>query len=272
MTIGFENGVAVITGSAGGIGLGLARAAIARGMRVVLSDLDEARLDATLAALAAEGASVAGRPADVRETSDIEALRDLALAEFGRVDLVCNNAGIGFTKPLVECEPSDWQVVLDINVRGVANGIHTFLPLMLEADSGHLNATASLSGLIGDPELGIYNASKFAVVGLMEGLANDLLDTGVSASVLCPGPVATELIHTSATRTGIDANEDVHEYLNRGMHPDEVGEIAVAGIAEGRHWLLSHPELTARLVQGRTEAMLDGGRFYVDPVDWTDQQ
>ncbi len=271
MSLDFDNGTAVITGSAGGIGLGLVRACLSRGMSVVLSDLDDARVSQTVDALASDGASVVGRAADVREPADLAALRDLALTEFGRVDLLCNNAGIGFTKPLIECEAADWQIVLDINVRGVANGIHAFLPLMLEQDRGHVSATASLSGIIGDPELGIYNASKFAVVGLMEGLAHDVTGTGVSASVLCPGPVATDLIHTSAARTGVGANEGVHDYLNRGMHPDEVGEIAIQGIADGKHWLFPHRELTARLMAGRTEAMLDGGRLYVDPVEWTDQ-
>lgn len=271
MTIDFADGTAVITGSAGGIGLGLAKACLARGMRVVLSDLADDRLEATVEKLRADGATVAGQAADVREPSDLEALRDLALSEFGGVDLLCNNAGLGFTKPLVDCEPSDWQVVLDVNVRGVANGIHAFLPLMLERDRGHISATASLSGLLGDPELGVYNASKFAVVGLMEGLAHDVSSTGLSASVLCPGPVATDLILTSSEQTGVGANEDVHDYLSRGMHPDDVGEVAIAGIEAGRFWLLSHQELTERLLLGRMEALLKDGGLYVDPVEWTDQ-
>lgn len=271
MSFAFEDGTAVITGSAGGIGLGLAKACLARGMRVVLSDLADDRLAATVKALTEDGAPVVGRAADIREPTDLDDLRELALSTFGRVDLVCNNAGIGFTKPLIECVAADWQIVLDVNVRGVANGIHAFLPLMLEQDSGHISATASLSGIIGDPELGIYNASKFAVVGLMESLAHDLHETGVSASVLCPGPVATDLIHTSADQTGVGANEDVHDYLNRGLPPDEVGELAIQGIAEGRHWLFPHQALTERLMRGRIESMLDGGQLYVDAVDWTDQ-
>ena len=271
MTVDLTDGTAVITGSAGGIGLGLAKACLARGMRVVLSDLDDDRLADTVESLRADGAPVAGLAADVRKPADLEALRDLALREFGGVDLLCNNAGLGFTKPLVDCEPGDWQVVLDVNVRGVANGIHAFLPLMLELDRGHISATASLSGLLGDPELGVYNASKFAVVGLMEGLAHDVASTGLSASVLCPGPVATDLILTSAAQTGVGANADVHDYLNRGMRPDDVGEVAIAGIEAGRFWLLSHQELTERLLAGRMDAMLTDGRLYVDPLDWTDQ-
>jgi NADP-dependent 3-hydroxy acid dehydrogenase YdfG len=271
MSIDFEGRTAVITGSASGIGLGMARACLSRGMQVVLSDLAEDRLADTVGSLSAEGAQVAALAADVRNPADLDELRELALSQFGRVDLVCNNAGVSFTKPLIQCEAADWQIVLDVNVRGVANGIHAFLPFMLEQGSGHISATASLSGLIGDPDLGVYNASKFAVVGLMEGLAHDVLGTGVSASVLCPGPVATDLIHTSANQTGVGANPDVHEYLNRGLHPDDVGEFAIRGIAEGRHWLFPHQELTEHLMRSRTEAMLDDGRLYVDPVEWTEQ-
>jgi len=271
MTVHLTGGTAVITGSAGGIGLGLAMACLERGMRVVLSDLAEDRLTDTVDSLRADGAPVVGQAADVRQPADLEALRDLALREFGGIDLLCNNAGLGFTKPLLDCEPRDWQVVLDVNVRGVANGIHAFLPLMLEQDRGHITATASLSGLLGDPGLGVYNASKFAVVGLMEGLAHDVAPTGLSASVLCPGPVATDLILTSAAQTGVGANEEVHDYLSRGMQPSEVGERAIAGIEAGRFWLLSHQTLTERLLTGRMDAMLDDGRLYVDPVEWTDQ-
>jgi NAD(P)-dependent dehydrogenase (short-subunit alcohol dehydrogenase family) len=271
MTVDLTGGTAVITGSAGGIGLGLARACLTRDMQVVLSDLDEERLAATVMTLTAEGAAVVGRAADVRNPADVSALRDLAMHEFGQIDLVCNNAGIGFTQGFTETEPKDWDLVLDINVKGVANGIHAFLPTFLEQGHGHISATASLSGIVADPGLGVYNASKFAVVGMMEALALEFLNTGLSASVLCPGPVATDLIVTSEKQTGVSANQDVHEYLNRGMHPEEVGEIAIAGISEGLYWLLSHPELSHRLAAGRTQAMIDGGTLFVDELDWTDQ-
>ena len=271
MTVDLAGGTAVITGSAGGIGLSLARACLTRDMRVVLSDLDDERLSDTVATLTAEGAPVVGRAADVRKPADVTALRDLAMSEYGQIDLVCNNAGIGFTRSFTETSPKDWDLVLDINVKGVANGIHAFLPAFLEQGHGHISATASLSGIVADPGLGVYNASKFAVVGMMEALALEFLDTDISASVLCPGPVATNLILTSEKQSGVGANQDIHDYLNRGMHPDEVGEIAIAGISEGRYWLLSHPELTHRLAAGRTEAMIDGGALYVDEFEWTDQ-
>ena len=271
MVIDFEKGVAVITGSAGGIGLGMARACIARGMRALLSDLADDRLATTVLALSDQGATVIGQAADVRSRSQVEALRDRAMSEFGRVDLLSNNAGVGLTKSLAECTAADWDLLLDVNVKGVANGIAAFLPAMLEADRGHVNATASLSGLVSDPLLGIYSATKFAVVGMMGALARELVDTNVSASVLCPGPVDTGLLDSSAAHTGETASADTREYLRAGMAPDEVGELAIAGIADGRHWLLSHSELTRRIVENQVASMFMDGSLYVDPIDWTEQ-
>ncbi|MCY4273013.1 MAG: SDR family NAD(P)-dependent oxidoreductase [bacterium] len=270
--VDFDGGVAVITGSAGGIGLGMARACLTRGMRVLLSDLADHRLDAAVVALSGQGASVIGHAADVRCRSQLEALRDRAMSEFGRIDLLCNNAGVGLTKPLVECTAADWDLLLDVNVKGVANGIAAFLPAMLEADRGHLNATASLSGLVSDPHLGIYSATKFAVVGMMGALARELTDTSVSASVLCPGPVDTGLLDSSAVHTGEAASAGAREYLSAGMAPEEVGELAIAGIADGRHWLFSHAALTRRIVENQVASMFDDGTLYVDPIDWTEQR
>ncbi len=271
MTVDLRGGAAVVTGSASGIGLGLVLACLDRGMRVAMSDLDEDRLQAAVNELRSSGGEVFGAVVDVRDESQLDALRDRALSEFGHLDLVANNAGIALVKPLNECTREDWDLILDINVKGVAMGLRSFLPALLEQGHGHVTATASLSGLAGDPGLGAYNASKFAVVGMMEALAMELTGSGVSASVLCPGPVATALLDTSSSQTGAAVDSEVQAYLERGLEPEAVGEIALAGIEEGRHFLLSHPDLTARIVGGRTEAMLDGGRLYIDGVSWTDQ-
>lgn len=264
---------AVVTGAASGIGLGLTRACLARGMSVMLSDVDSTALVATVAELADQGGRVSGVAADVRSAGEVASVRDTALTEFGSVHLVCNNAGVGFTKPMLETQSADWDLVIDINVRGVVNGIDAFLPLMLDQGSGHISATSSLSGLVGDPGLSLYNASKFAVAGLMEALGLELLeqDNDVSASVLCPGPVATQLAVTSAATTGSHIGQDAADYLARGMAPDEVGEMAIAQIEEGRFWLITHPDLTNELIDGRTAAMRDGGQLFQPEAAWTDQ-
>lgn len=269
--------VAVITGAAGGIGLGIARAAASRGMRLVIADLDGARVSETAAGLAAAGAVVEAVVCDVRDLAQVEALRDTTLSTMGRIDLVCNNAGLGLAKSIGECNAADWQLLLDVNLMGVKHGIQTFVPILTGQGHGHINATASLSGLVGDPDLVIYNGTKFAVVGLMEALALEFhRDTpGVTVSVLCPGPVATDLIATSSKAladAGTSQNEDhdVVEYLATGMSPDQVGEVTVEGIANGDFWLLPHAELVFELMEPRFAAMKQ--RKLWIPPDWTQQQ
>ncbi len=270
--------VAVITGAASGIGLGLARAAVSRGMAVVGSDIDEQRLDAAMTALADDGGNATGVTGDVRQRAEVEALRDEALSRHGRIDLVCCNAGVGLTRPLADCSDADWTLLLEVNLRGVVSGVQTFLPVLTNQGSGHLSATASLSGLVGDPDLAVYATTKFAVVGLMESLQQELRrnHSTVSASVLCPGPVATDLLATSAQALGIAGaepaigTEEVSAYLSRGMHPDEVGQIALDGIAAGRFWLLPHADLTLGLLDARLDAMR-GGQLAEPSDDWIDQ-
>lgn len=272
---------AVITGGAGGIGLGIARACLARGMRVVVSDVDASRLAETADALRSDGGRVHDHACDVRSLEAVEGLRDAALEAFGQVDLVCNNAGIGLARSVLDTADGDWELLFDVNVGGVVNGIRTFLPLMVEQGSGHLNATASLSGLVGDPGLVTYDGTKFAVVGMMEGLALELLHEhpDVTCSVLCPGPVATDLIASSGKHLSdagssdmlsTETGQEVADYLAAGLNPDEVGRIAVDGIAAAKFWLLTHPELTFEIMEPRFEAM-KAGRLYV-AGDWTEQR
>ena len=245
------------------------------------SDLDAERLRETTDALREAGGRVVDHPCDVRDLQSVDDLRDAALAEFGSVDLVCNNAGVGLARPLLETTDADWRLLLDVNIGGVANGVRSFLPLMVEQGGGHLNATASLSGLIGDPDLAIYNATKFAVVGLMESLALEMLrdHPGVTCSVLCPGPVATDLMATS-DRMLVDAgstdsltdgrNDQLAGYLAAGLQPDEIGRMVVSGIVAGDFWLLPHPDLTFGLLDDRQEAMRRRRLFHAG--DWTLQK
>ena len=258
--------VAVVTGAAGGIGLGLVRACLTEGMSVAMSDVDGARLAETADELLAAGASVMAHSCDVRELRQVEELRDAAARQFGSVDLICNNAGVALARPVPECRDTEWSLHFDVNVRGVANGIQAFLPLMIEQSSGHICSTASLSGLQGNLDLVIYSGTKFAVVGIMESLAVEMRrdHPSISCSVLCPGPVATDLIATSSkhlANTGaepVDSAErsaDVASYLASGLHPDEVGRIAVDGIKAEHFWLLPHPKLTFEILDLRHQAM-----------------
>lgn len=266
--------VAVITGAAGGIGLGLARACVADGMRVAIADLDAARAGEAAKALRAAGANAEAWACDVRHPAEVDRLRDLVLEKFDRVDLVCLNAGLGLVKPVAECTEVDWKLLFDVNVNGVINGIRSFLPTLIAQGSGHLSATASLSGLVADPGLAIYNGTKFAVVGIMESLGMELRQDHqrIGVSVLCPGPVATDIVANSNKSladegTAMTGGEDVADYLARGLSPDTVGRLAIDGIKAGDFWLLPHPELTLGLLEERVAA-LRLRRLYAPDQDW----
>ena len=135
-----------------------------------------------------------GVPADVSDAADVDAVRDRALETFGAVHVVCNNAGVG-GGGIVDAPLELWDWVLGVNLFGVVHGVHTFLPLLLEQDEGHIVNTASLAGLGGVGGLGVYCTSKFAVVGLSESLHYDLAArrSAVGVSVLCPGFVQTQI-------------------------------------------------------------------------------
>lgn len=271
------SGTAVVTGAASGIGLGLVRACVAEGMSVVMSDIDGGRLEEAASALRAEGGSVWAHPCDVRDLSEVHALQRAAAEHGGPVDLLFNNAGVGLARPVPQCSHADWRLLLEVNVQGVINGIQTFLPAMIEQGRGHICSTASLSGLAGDPDLVAYSGTKFAVVGIMEGLAIEMRrdHPGISCSVLCPGPVATDLMATSSKNLVDSGGQpsaegrraaEVADYLARGMDPDEVGRLALAGIGAGDFWLLPHPDMTFEILDPRYEAM-KRGQLHVD-ADW----
>ncbi|NNC80466.1 MAG: SDR family NAD(P)-dependent oxidoreductase [Acidimicrobiales bacterium] len=269
---------AVITGAAGGIGLGIARACLKKGMQIVIADLDAGRVAETAAQLRDTGGDVTHIGCDVRSIEQVQQLRAEAVAAYGGVDLVCNNAGVGLSRPIAETTAADWELLIDVNIRGVVNGIQTFLPLMIEQRSGHINATSSMSGLVGDPGLVVYNATKFAVTGMMEALAQELAveHPNLSASVLCPGPVATDLMSTSEKQladagSGATSNEAIAAYLAAGLSPDDVGQICIDGIRNGRFWLLTHPELTWEIMDPRYAAMKNG-QLYSHSEAWTDQR
>ena len=192
--------VAVITGAASGIGRGLADVLAGEGMRLVLADIEESTLEAAGAAMAAEGAAVLTVPTDVSDSSSVAALAAAAIAKFGGVHVVCNNAGVsgtfGHTWTTSE---EEWRWVLDVNIGGVINGIRTFVPILVEQNEGHVVNTGSAAGFEAFPGMGPYAASKHALIGLSEALRRELSVTadGVGVSVLIPGGVVKSAIMSS---------------------------------------------------------------------------
>ena len=194
--------VAVVTGGASGIGRAMVDAFVARGLTVVLADVEPDSLDAAVRELNGSGATAVGVQVDVSDHASMDGLAERVLRELGRVDVLCNNAGIiAPRRPLWEHTPDDWRWTLDVNLLGVANGIRAFVPAMVEAGRGHVVNTASMAGLTTIPGggNGAYSAAKHGVVGLSETLRVELdaVAPEVGVTVFCPGPVPSR-IHDSA--------------------------------------------------------------------------
>ncbi|GAG25784.1 unnamed protein product, partial [marine sediment metagenome] len=168
----FKDKVAVITGAASGIGLGIARRAVKEGMKVVLADIEKDALNQTEEELKSAGAEVISVVTDVSKLENIEILAQKTIETFGEVHLLCNNAGVAAPGALWECILSDWNWVIGVNLWGVINGIQTFIPIMLQQDNEcHIVNTSSMAGLLhGDGVNGIYSVTKQAVVALSESL------------------------------------------------------------------------------------------------------
>jgi NAD(P)-dependent dehydrogenase (short-subunit alcohol dehydrogenase family) len=245
--------VAVVTGGASGIGLGMARQFIGAGMKVMIGDVEVAALEETVAALKAEGADVEGTVTDVTDPEQMEALAKAAVARFGAVHVACLNAGVGGGGLSWEMPLSTWEWVIGVNMWGVIHGIRAFVPLLIEQGEGHVVNTASVAGLTAPPFMGPYNASKHAVVAISETLYHELAMSapGVHVSVLCPGWVKTNIADAARNRPArlqIDNTADpaagdiLRGFLENGMDPNEVAAKVLDAIHNDRFWILTHDD------------------------------
>ncbi len=194
----FRDRVAVVTGGGSGIGAAMARAFAARGARLVLADVDEAAMASVEAGLRADGTDVLCVRTDVSKRAEVERLADTAVRRFGAVHVVCNNAGIATFGEMAKAPHEDWEFTMGVNFWGVVHGVEAFVPrLLAQGQGGHVVNTASMAGLVGMHWLGIYCASKFAVVGLTEALHRELEPQGIGVTLLCPMIVATNINENS---------------------------------------------------------------------------
>jgi NAD(P)-dependent dehydrogenase (short-subunit alcohol dehydrogenase family) len=239
--------VAVVTGAASGIGRALADAFAAEGMRVVLADVEPGALDDAAHAVAKIAPAAIAVRTDVSKAADVEALADAAERAFGGVQVVCNNAGVALSGLSWQHSLADWEWVLGVNLWGVIHGIEAFVPRMIAGGQrGHIVNTASMAGLIASQGLGVYNTSKYAVVGLSETLAKDLKPHGIGVSVLCPMGVETRIRESERSRPAALRNdaaaEPAVELIGRYLAPDTVAGMVLDAVRRGELYVITHDE------------------------------
>ena len=268
-----EGKTAFVTGGASGIGLGMCQAFLEAGMKVVMADIRQFALDEAVAMLNADKSVLLPVLLDVTDRDAWVQAADTAEQVFGKVDVLCNNAGITIDGPMQQGTYDDWDFCLGINLGGVINGVMTFMPRMIEqGQECHIVNTSSMGGLIAGAGSGIYSTSKYAVVGLTEELRSDLARYGIGVSVFCPGPTRTGLF-TSSVEVRPD-NLSATGYIPRSvtdggdmpaevaaaiyaiaMQPLDVGRLVLKGIRRNDMYILTHPEFSG-IVQARCEAIL----------------
>jgi NAD(P)-dependent dehydrogenase (short-subunit alcohol dehydrogenase family) len=268
----FEGKVAAITGAASGIGRALADAFAAKGMRLVLADIESEPLEAAADALRASGADVFAVTADVSRFQDVERIGEAAVDVFGGLHVACNNAGVAGGGLTWEVDQETWDWVLGVNLFGVVHGLRAFTPRIISSGGGHIVNTASMAGLTSPPFMSPYNVSKHAVVTMSESMYVELQMTHpeVGLSVLCPGWVRTQINRADRNRPGgavadepapdvpgAGMREVLDQLIAEGLQPAAVADLVVDAIEQERFYVLTHPEWQS-MVRNRVERMLSG--------------
>ena len=255
--------VAVITGGGGGLGRELVLACGRRGMHVAIGDVDVAGMAETERLLRAESpaAESFSHKLDVSKLEDVRAFADKVFGRFGAVHTLFNNAGVATYGSLWNSSEKDWQWVLGVNLFGVAWGIKAFVPRMIAAGEGHVVNIASAAGWAYMADLGIYNASKSAVVAISETLLGDLRSAGsqLGVSVVCPAFFRTNINEAAINRPKEPGNEveseqarvareQRHAWVNDAIDKSpvsarDVAEITLQAVEQNRFYVFPHPEV-----------------------------
>jgi len=253
-----EGKVAFITGGANGAGFGMAQVFSKNGMKVVLADIRQDSLDHAMTHFR-NNSNVHAIRLDVTDRDAFVSAADEAERVFGKVHVVCNNAGINLFVPMEQCTYNDWDWVMGVNFGGVVNGIQTFVPrIRRHGEGGHIVNTASMAAFLPSAAAGIYTASKYAVRGLSEALRLSLYPYNIGVSVFCPGLINSTIYesekirpqrfaspeNTAKSQQTMDLLPEIHK---AGMEPEEVGEKVLAGIRRNALYIFSHPEFKEEL-------------------------
>lgn len=270
--------VAVVTGAGNGIGRAVALELGRAGMCVAVADLDGAAADSVADEVRLLGVASVGVETDVRSLDAVVRLADQVEAELGPARLLVNNAGVGLIEPIASITNEDWHWVMDVNFYGVVNGVQAFLPLMLAGGAeAHIVNTASMSGLSTTRDLGGYNASKYAVVGLTEAMRDELADHGIGVSLLCPGVVGTGIMGRSRKLRALQSrppgplgrSPEQGEWTEvRVVSPEATARLVLHGIRTNALYLFTHPE-SREDVEARFGRIIAG---YDDCAAWAEQE
>ena len=264
---------AFITGGASGIGLAMARSFAGAGMNVAIADVEQDALDAAKASFGPSNAGLITVQVDVTDRQAMARAADETEDAFGKVHVVCNNAGVAVAGPADAMSYPDWDWVVGVNLHGVINGVQTFMErIMAHGEGGHFVNTASMAGHLGVPRLGVYNTTKFAVVGMSETMRADLAPHDIGVSVLCPGVVNTNIFDSGRNRPAAlqadtdtasfagAADEDAEAFIEaaqrNALEPAVVGDMVLHGIVENEAYIFTHPEFAA-MVAERHQQMAD---------------
>lgn len=267
--------VAFITGAASGMGLAMARSFSAAGMKVVLADIEQDALTKVEKEFSASNREALCIRADVTSRDSMEEAAQKTVERFSKVHVLVNNAGVAVQGKLDEMEYRDWDWTLGVNLDGVINGIQAFVSLIkAHGEGGHIINTASMAGQIALPGIGVYTASKYAVVGISETLRLDLARDNIGVSVLCPGLVDTNIFYSGRNRPStLEASTDTSKIVSRTassetegstkkidmpdmLNPKIVGDMVLHAIKTNDPYIFTHPELEDR-VEERFESIRD---------------
>ena len=257
--------VAFVTGGASGIGLGMARSFSSAGMKVAITDIEQAALDRVKDEFARSSAEVIYLKVDVTDRDAMEQAARETEATFGKVHVVCNNAGVAVGGRVDVMDYNDWDWVMGVNLDGVINGVQTFVNrIKAHGEGGHFVNTASMAGQMPIPGGSIYTTSKYAVVGMSEVLKTDLARYDIGVSVLCPGGVTTNVAKSGRNRPANLLRETDTSQLGLGklsepvmadmLEASVIGDMVLAAVLANDLYIFSHPGLKP-VVDARSAAI-----------------
>jgi NAD(P)-dependent dehydrogenase (short-subunit alcohol dehydrogenase family) len=265
--------VAVVTGGASGIGLGMARRFAEAGMKLALVDIEAEPLALAAKELEGQGASVFTAQVDVSKADQMDGMANSVLDHYGSVHVVCNNAGVGSGGLMWEMLPADWEFVMGANLWGVIHGVRAFTQTLIDQNEGHIVNTSSMAGVINAPNMGSYNVTKAGVVALSETLFHDLevVAPGVGVSVLCPGFVSTKIWDSERNRPEALKSAEpkatpeeielirgaMRQMMENAMPTEQVANLVHDAIVNNQFYIYTH-EATGAAIEARMTRMMRG--------------